>query len=259
MQDLDDASSAEGRTARQRFEQDRPGREQIAARVHGLAGDLLGRHVARGAHHHARARQIGDRPHVPRDLRIARARQTEIEQLHAVPREEHVRWLEIAMDDAPRVERRERRQDAEADRQCLRDVERAAFQPLRQRLALEQLHGDVELAALLANLVELADVGMIDAGRRPRLAPEPPARGLVARERRHGLERDGAPQPLVLCRVHDSHSALGQRSGDNERRARTLRRRFGGASDGSPNGTADPDASFPARRSRARTSFGELG
>src|SRR5215217_2160355 len=47
-----------------------------------------------------------------------------------------------------------------------------------------------------------------------------------------------------------------ERSGNNERRERTLRRRFGGASDGSPNGTADPDASFPARRSRARTSVG---
>ena len=68
-----------------------------------------------------------------------------------------------------------------ADRDRLGHAERPVAQPLGERLALEQLHGDEELAVVLADLVDLADVRMVDAGRRARLAPEALARGLVAR------------------------------------------------------------------------------
>jgi hypothetical protein len=62
----------------------------------------------------------------------------------------------------------------------LGDAQRPALQPLAERLALEQLHGDEQLAVLLADVVELADVRVVDAGSRPRLALEAPARGVVA-------------------------------------------------------------------------------
>ena len=65
--------------------------------------------------------------------------------------------------------------------QRLGHAQRPAPQALGQRLALQQLHGDEQLAAVLADLVELADVRMVDAGRGPGLAPEALARGLVAR------------------------------------------------------------------------------
>ena len=58
VQDLDDVAAAERRAAREHLEQDGARREQIAARVDGLARHLLGRHVARRAHHHPGARQL---------------------------------------------------------------------------------------------------------------------------------------------------------------------------------------------------------
>ena len=62
-------------------------------------------------------------------------------------------------------------------------AQRAAPQALGERLALEQLHRDEQLAAVLADLVDLADVRMIDARGGARLAPEALARRLVARRR----------------------------------------------------------------------------
>ena len=54
VQDLDDVAASEGRSAREHLEQDGAGREQIAPRVDGFARHLLGRHVARRAHHASR-------------------------------------------------------------------------------------------------------------------------------------------------------------------------------------------------------------
>ena len=165
-----------------------PAANRSAARVDGLAHHLLGRHVARRADHDAGARQPAD-PSAGSELR---PRETEVEQLDAVRREEDVGRLEIAMDDAARVQRRQRGQHAEADRHRLRDAHRPALQPLGERLALEQLHGDEQLAGVLADLVDLADVRMVDARRGAGLAPEPLARRLVRCDRRHRLQRDGA-------------------------------------------------------------------
>src|SRR5579885_3762299 len=58
----------------------------------GLAAILLGRRIALGSDHRGVA------------LRLEKARDTEIDQLHLViGREHHVRWLEVAVDDG-RVE-----------------------------------------------------------------------------------------------------------------------------------------------------------
>src|SRR5438034_6563375 len=100
------------------------------------------------------------------------------------------------------------------------------------------------------------------AGARPA-SPCTPGR-FIPKARNRGLTPDeprATRTTTSLATAPDGptkrHLQTPERSGNNERRARTLRRRFGGASDGSPNGTADPDASFPARRIRARTSVGE--
>src|SRR6185436_3159191 len=82
------------------------------------------------------------------------------------------------------------------------------------RLALEQLHGDEQLAAVLADLVKLADVRMVHAGRGAGLAPESLARGVVARDGRHRLEGDGALELLVARGVDDAHAALSQLADD---------------------------------------------
>ena len=49
VEHLDDRAAGERRAAGEHLEEDRAGGEEIAARVDGLAGHLLGRHVARRA------------------------------------------------------------------------------------------------------------------------------------------------------------------------------------------------------------------
>ena len=115
------------------------------------------------------------------------------------------RWI-----DAARVQRRERVQHAEPDRHGLGDAHRALLQALRQRRALEQLHGDEQVALVFADFVDLADVRMVDAGRRARLAPEALARRLVLRQRRHRLQRDRAMELLVARGIDDAHPALAE-------------------------------------------------
>ena len=78
----------------------------------------------------------------------------------------------------------------------------------RQGLTLEQLHGDEQLAAVLPDLVHLADVRVVDAGRGPGLAAEPLAGRLVGLGDR--LDRDPPPQALVLGREDDAHAALAE-------------------------------------------------
>ena len=87
------------------------------------------------------------------------ARETEVEQLHAVRREEDVGGLQVAMDNPARVNRVERREDGERDVGAPGERNRSAGQARRERLAIEQLHGDEQLAVRLADLVQLADEG----------------------------------------------------------------------------------------------------
>ena len=118
------------------------------------------------------------------------------------------------MDDAARVQRRERGQNLEADRDRLGHVQRTASQLVRQRLTLEQLHGDEQAAGVFADLVNLTDVGMVDAGRRARFTPQTLARRLVAGERRDRLQRDHALEALVARLVHHPHAALAELARD---------------------------------------------
>jgi hypothetical protein len=207
VQHVDDGAAGERRASGQHLEQDRADGKQIGARVDDVTGSLLRRHVARRADCHARAGQPGGRAERAFELGTGEA---EVEQLDAVRRQEHVRRLEVAVDQAAVVQRRQRGEHAERDRQRVRDAERAALQAIGQRLALEQLHGDEQRARILADLVDLADVRMVDARRRPRLAPEALARGLVARRRRHRLQRNRALEPFVARRIDDAHPAFAE-------------------------------------------------
>ena len=207
MQHFTQRSSRERRTAREHLEQKRARRKEIGAGVDGIAGHLFGGHVPRCPQSDSCAGQLclGHRR-----LRQLGPREAEVEELHAMRRDEHVRRLEIAVDDAAGVQRRERRENPEADGHCLSHAHRSATEALRQRLALEELHGDEQLAAFLADFIDLTDVRMIDARGRSRFPPEPPASCVVVCQRRHGLERDGPLEPLVPRRVHHAHAAFAE-------------------------------------------------
>ena len=168
---------------------------------------LFGRHVARRPHHGAGTREVvraGDQ------LVRGRTRQTEVEQLHAVWRQKHVRRFEIAMNHAAGMQRRQRVEDPQPGRDRLGDAQWRGLEPLGQRRALEQFHGDEQHTAVLADLVDLTDVRMIDRRGRTRLAPEALARSLVVGERRHRLQCDRALELLVARGVDDTHPALAE-------------------------------------------------
>ena len=173
----DDRAAAERRTAGKHLEQDRAGREEVAARVDGLAGDLLGRHVPRRAHQRCPCASVPSA--VAERSSELRPREAEVEQLHAVRGQEDVRRLEVAMDDAARVQRGEARRGCRGRSATASErAQRAASQPLGERFALEQLHRDEQPAVVLADLVDLADVRMVDARRGPGLPPEAAARAV---------------------------------------------------------------------------------
>ena len=77
--------------------------------------------------------------------------------------------------------------------------------------ALQILHGDEGAAVLLADVMNGADVGMIQRGRGASLALEPAQRLPVASQFvRQELERDEATEPGVLRFVNHAHSAAAE-------------------------------------------------
>jgi hypothetical protein len=74
VQNLDDRAADERRPACEHLEQDRAGGEEVAARVHGLAADLLRRHVPRRPDDHAVPGHLCHRDGVERLLQLGRAR-----------------------------------------------------------------------------------------------------------------------------------------------------------------------------------------
>ena len=84
---------------------------------------------------------------------------------------------------------------------------------LLQRRALQILHGDEGAAVLLADVVNRADVRVIQGGRGSGLALESIQRLRVASEFvGQELERDKAMEPRVLRLVDHAHPAAAQLS-----------------------------------------------
>ena len=82
---------------------------------------------------------------------------------------------------------------------------------LLQRGALQILHGDEGAAVLLADVMNGADVGMIQRGGGASLALEPAQRLPVASQIvRQELERDEATEPGVLRFVDHAHAAAAE-------------------------------------------------
>ena len=117
------------------------------------------------------------------------------------------------MHDAALMQRVERREDAERNRNRLRGCHRAPLQPRRQRFALKQLHGEKRIAFVLADLEQLADVWMADRGGGTRLAKEPVAHHRV-RRRQDRLDGDRTLQAFVHGFVDDAHAAAADLADD---------------------------------------------
>ena len=125
--------------------------------------------------------------------------------------EENVARLEVAVDDPEPVRCVDRRGDAGEQRRPPRRAKRAvARQPLGERAALAELHGEVRLVGLGAAEVEDGDdVRMDQRAGGARLAPETLEGDRPGKElRRQDLDRDRAVHLLVSGAVDDPGAAL---------------------------------------------------
>jgi hypothetical protein len=88
---------------------------------------------------------------------------------------------------------------------CL--LERPREQTILEGLPFEELHDEELPALVLADVVDGADVRVIERGRRPRLAQQSIGRGAILGQRkRQELERHGSSEPKVLGPVDDPHT-----------------------------------------------------
>ena len=165
-----------------------------------LAARLLGGHVSRRAERRPRFRELAS----PRHLREA-----EVHDLHEPAGLDHdVRGLHVAVNDALAVRRVEALGDLRGDIERLVDLERPPADAVLQALPLDVLHRHEEAPVRFVDLVNDADVGMAERGRRLRLMEK--ARlllGALDSPRGDELERDGASELCVFRAVHDAHAA----------------------------------------------------
>jgi len=136
------------------------------------------------------------------------------------------------MDDSFRMSSVEGVGDFDAERKQRFRVERTARDTMLQRRAVQILHDDESLLILFADVMNCADVGVIQSRRSLGFAAEASERlrifGDVVRQKFQGNETSEA---CVLGFVHDSHAAAAQhfqnavmrdRLADHDRRSMRL-------------------------------------
>ena len=160
--------TGEGRLTGQHLVQHGPEGVDIGARVEALvARRLLGAHVGRSPDRQAGLGQAIVRPRQgPRDAEVG-------DEGGAVGGEEQVLGLDVAVDHAVPVRVLERPGGLGGDPE--RPVHRQLPlppEPIPQRLALDERHGEPELAGGLARVVDSQDVGVLQPGGELDLALE---------------------------------------------------------------------------------------
>ena len=139
-------------------------------------------------------------------------REAEVEHLEMIAvGDEEVRRLDVAVNDAAPVRGVERIGDLAREVEHAMAANRSVFDQLPDGAPFEPLHRDERLALVLAELVDRADVRVLQRGGQTRLALEPrqPLRrraGLVAQH----LDRDFAAEPEILRSIHHAHAAFAQ-------------------------------------------------
>src|SRR5579864_6526379 len=126
-------------------------------------------------------------------------------------RNENVRGLDIAMNDALAVSGVERIGNLDAEVEYGFIFQRFAENAVRQRLSLEILHGNKWLALVLPKVVNGTNIRMIEGGSGPRFAFKAlESLRILCQAFRKKFERYTAAQAGVLGFVHDSHPSAAQ-------------------------------------------------
>ena len=138
---------------------------------------------------------------------MAAAGEAEVHHANAaVGADHHVVGLEVAVDQAGGVGRRDAEGDVLQHAQDLGPAARALAGPRGQRLSGDELHRDPHTRAVGANVVDRDDVRVRQAGERLGLAEQPRV-AVAALAREDELEGDLAVELRVVSGVDDTHAA----------------------------------------------------
>ena len=149
-------------------------RKEVGAGINVLAARLLRRHVRDSSHERASlmsCRQPPSRP--PRRHASPRSHlgQPEIENLGVSTRgDEDICRLDVAVDDARSRARRRARRRSRSPTPAVDRSRADRRRSMLQRRALQKLHDDEHAAVLLADIVDRADVWVVQRRCGPRLA-----------------------------------------------------------------------------------------
>src|SRR6202022_4406942 len=122
--------------------------------------------------------------------------------------DENVRRFDVAVDDALRVSRIEGIGDLEGDLQQPLQFDWASSDEMLESRAVQIFHGDEGAASLLADVVNNADVGMVESGRSLGFTLKAGQSMRVSRDFIwQKLERNETVQPRIFGLVDDSHPA----------------------------------------------------
>ena len=92
-------------------------------------------------------------------------------------------------------------------------LERPTLEASPERLAVQELHHEVVGVPFAADVVEGADVRVVERRDRARFSLEPLAHlGVVGKMRREDFHRDVAPEARVLGAVDLAHPARAERA-----------------------------------------------
>ena len=101
--------------------------------------------------------------------------------------------------------------DLDGDLQNLKPWQRFAGDHVLEGGPLQQFHHDEGLSLELVNLVDSADVGMIETGGGAGLALKPfQCLGVADQFGRQEFQRDASSQSQILSAVDDAHAATAQ-------------------------------------------------
>ena len=138
--------------------------------------------------------------------------ETEIENFGvAAFGDENIRGLDVAVNDVFGVRGVERVGDFDGEREEVFDIHGAAVDAVLERLAVEKFHGDEGLAVLFADVVNGADVGMVERGGRLRFALETgEGLGIAGDILRQKFQRDETLEARVFGLVDDTHASAAE-------------------------------------------------
>ena len=194
----------ERRAAREHLVEDCAERIHVCLRADAIVPrlHLLGSHVARAAHHRAGLRERAFHVHALREAEVREMRR-------ALRVHEHVVWLQVAVQDAALMRELHGIGDGREQFRGLPGGERLATAVVGEIFSVHEIHREIMLPAVLADLVDGDDVRVPEIRRRLGLREETLH---VLRRGEHAaadhLQRDGAVQARLFCAPHDAHAAL---------------------------------------------------